>query len=474
MKFNNIPIYRDLMKYINEKNVPFHMPGHKMGLFYSGLSLKNFMELDLTELPGTDNLHDANSCINEAQTLASIAFGADETFFLVNGTTSGIHAAILSCCNMGDKVIMARDCHKSVYTGIILAGAIPIYFYPNVNKEYYIPEDYDELEIKNIIENNSDAKCIVLTRPTYYGVCYNIKKISKLAKQRNIIVIIDEAHGAHLRFSRLLPKSALELGADITIQSAHKTLPALTQTSYLHIKKGLVDVQKLKFYLTSLQSSSPSFVLLTYLDMARDIMEIHGERELKRVLECICNFKQKIQDIEGVNVIDGEILKKSEFDSTRLVINTYKSGITGIQFENILRREYKIQMEMSNLFNMVAICTISDSNEFYNKLFDAIRTIIYNNNKSYNNDTKFKITNFKTNTKLSLRDTLSKSFEQVFLKDAIGRISKEFISPYPPGIPLICPGEVITFEIIEYIEDCLNNGIAMNGIRHGNIVEVVM
>jgi len=281
----NAPIYSALKDYADENNIPFHMPGHKMGIGFPKNFAKNLPKFDITELPNMDNLHFPDGIIKEAQLLAAHAFNANKTFFLVNGATCGVHAAIMTTCEHGSKIIIGRDCHRSAIEGTILANAIPVYVNTEVDNFFGISTGVEPETLKTALEDNPDASAVFVTRPNYYGICSDIEKIVDITHSFGKILIVDEAHGAHFKFNKKLPISALDAGADICVQSAHKTLPALTQGAYLHIKSDSVDIEKLEFYLRLLETTSPSYIIMASLDMARALMEYSGKQLLDNIIK---------------------------------------------------------------------------------------------------------------------------------------------------------------------------------------------
>jgi len=468
----NIPIYNVVKKYIDTNPTAFHMPGHKLGRGIPAEILKNLAAFDVTEIPGTDNLHYPEEAIKEAQDLAAKAFGAKETFFLVNGSTCGIHAAIMTMCKKGDKLIVPRDCHKSVISGMMLAGAEPVYIRPEYMDSFGIPGTVTAESIERALEEHRDAVGVFLTRPNYYGICSDIEKIVSLVHSYGKIVAVDEAHGAHLSFCEKLPVSAMKAGADICIQSAHKTLPAFTQGAYLHVGSDKINIDRLKFFLGMLQTSSPSYIIMMLLDIARAVMEEQGSCLLERLLHNIDLFEEKVRRCAGVRLLKDEILKEGRHDATRLVINFHNAGITGFEADKILRERFNIQVEMADMKNIVCICTVADSSDDFERLYEGIKTIAPLK-QSFNKPQDFKNDIIVPKRAVNLGEVLSSDTELVSLKDAAGKASWEMITPYPPGIPLVSPGEVITEEIIKIIFNIINNGGKINGIYDNMKVKII-
>lgn len=458
-------ILSGLKKLKNDDLVSFHVPGHKMGKIFEKLGYKDILEkiytLDTTEIDGTDNLHNAKEIIKYSQDRAARVFNSDETIYLVNGTTCGIEAAIMATCHPKSKIIVNRDCHQSVINACILGDIEPIYISSKVCKKTNIIMGVDFEDTKSVIDQNLDAKALVLTYPTYYGRTFDLKSICDYAHSKNMIVIVDEAHGAHLQLSDDLPKSAIEQGADIIIQSTHKTLPSFTQSSMMHIKGNKIDVNKIKAMLRFLESSSPSYMFLTSLELAVDIYDKHGKKLMNNLIKNIENFKSKFKNNENI-IIDNNM------DKTKIFISLKKYGITGYDLDSILREKYKIQVELSNYYGVLLICTIGNDEEDFIKLEKSLEDLLLNITK----EKTLQDTNYPEcipKKILNPRDAFYSNKKTVKLEDSIGKISGEYIIPYPPGISLISPGEIITQEIITYIQQGVKSGMIVSGMRDVNL-----
>lgn len=443
----------------------FHVPGHKTGKIFQKLGYKNILEkiytLDTTEIDGTDNLHNAKEIIKESQDRSARVFNSDKTIYLVNGTTCGIEASIMAVCNPKSKIIVNRDCHQSVINACILGDTEPVYIKSKVCKKTNVIMGVDVENTKSVIDNNLDAKAIVLTYPTYYGKTFDLKSVCDYAHSKNIIVIVDEAHGAHLQLSDNLPKSAIEQGADIIIQSTHKTLPSFTQSSMMHVKGNRVDRNKIESMLRFLESSSPSYVLLTSLELAVDIYDNYGIKLMENLLSNINNFKSNFKNNENI-IIDNNM------DKTKIFISLKKLGITGYELDSILREKYKIQVELSNYYGVLLICTIGNDEEDFVRLKRALDDFILNtNDKELLEDINYPES--IPEKVLNPRQAFYSEKQSVKLEDSIGKISGEYIIPYPPGISLISPGEIITKEIITYIQGGVKSGMIVSGIKDVNL-----
>ena len=449
---------------VKDELISFHVPGHKLGKIYDKLGyteiMKNLYKIDTTEIEGTDNLHLPEGIIKKSQENTAKVFNSDYTYYLINGTTCGIEAAIMSVCSPKDKIIVNRDCHQSVINACILGDIEPIYIQPKIDEDTYILKGIDFINTKKVIDNNLDAKAILLTYPTYYGNTYNLKEICEYAKQKDMIIIVDEAHGSHLGLGEELPSSAITQGADIVIQSTHKTLPALTQASMLHIKGNKIDKNKLSSVLRMLQTSSPSYVLLSSIEIGVDIYEKYGRELMDKLIKNINTFVEEVSEIKNIDIYCGE-------DKTKIFISAKELGITGYKLDEILRKNYNIQVELSNYYGSLLICTIANENSDFLELQKALLDISNKNSKN----TLEKI-DFKMNIpqkKINPRQAYYSKTKTVLIEDSIGKVSGEYIIPYPPGISLISPGEIITKEVIDYIILCKEKGMNINGIKDTNL-----
>ncbi len=469
----NVPLYKAVMQYSRSKPTPFHMPGHKLGRGIPKEFLENLELLDVTEIRGTDNLHYPEGPVKEAQMLAAEAFGADRTYFLVNGSTCGIMAAILTLCRPGDKIIVGRDCHKSVINGIVLAGAHPVYIKPEFDNNFGISTVTPPSAVEEALDRFPDAVGVIVTRPNYYGICSDVEKIAAIAHRKGKVLVVDEAHGAHLNFSGRLPESSIRLGADICVQSAHKTLPAFTQGAYLHVGSPRIDLEKLEFNLRILQTTSPSYIIMVMLDIAREIMAKAGKSLIDNLLDEIGVFREGISRLENVEMLTKDDIFGGEHDETRIVLNFRKTGITGFDADRILRDEYNIQIEMADFYNAVCIATVADRKDDFEKLFSAVSEIsnrFAGNSPLPDNIVKeLEIPRPVLNPKEAV---MSKS-ERVPLNRAVGRICTSVVTPYPPGVPVICPGETVTEDIVEHIYAILKAGGAVNGLGANEEICVV-
>jgi len=463
-----IPIYEMLQNYIRKNPVIFHMPGHKMGNKVSNY-YKDMIKLDVTEISETDNLHDPKGAILKAEQMAAKAFLASRTFFLVNGSTCGIHAALMAVCKSGDKVIVGRDCHKSVLNILVYLKAKVFFVNPEYNDEFGIYGGYSLKNIRDAVDKNPDSVAVIITSPNYYGICSNISDIAKIVHEKNKILIVDEAHGAHLNFNDKLPDSALKSGADIVVQSAHKTLPALTQAAYLHVNGDRVNIKKIERILRIIQTSSPSFIFMASLDIAREIMQKEGMEKLDNLLDIIEKFKIRVSKLDGIKILADKYIKEGLQDKTRLVINFKDANLVGYDVERFLREKYNINVEMADLYNIVCITTICDDKISFDKLEKALEDLL--KDSSVERKAIPKINIFDDDVEVDLKDVSDCDSVLVNLKDSIGKISYNMIVPYPPGIPIILCGQEIKPWHVEYIMSLKSDII--NGISDEEKIEVL-
>jgi lysine decarboxylase len=466
------PLYKTLMDYVKNQIIPFHMPGHKQGRTFPEEYLVNLAKIDLTEVPGLDNLHNPEGPILEAQKLAAKAFGARESFFLVNGTTSGIYAAMYAVLNPDDKVLIMRNSHKSVYNGLVLTGAVPVYINPEIDYEDGIPMGVDINKLEEYLKKDESIKAVVITYPNYYGFCSDITGISDIVHKYNKILIVDEAHGAHFPFSNNLPLSSLQAGSDIVVQSVHKTLSSFTQSSILHLNSDRVDTNRLKYSLSLFQSTSPSYLLMSSLDLARDYMEKEGKNRLEKAIIIADYARHEINTLGGVRCLGEEILGSFgivDFDKTKLTVSVKNIGIKGTEAEKFLRENFNIQVEMADTFNILAMVTLADDKEKIDLLIKGIKGLA---NVKKDKKTAEEVAAYPDTPEMVLKpsETVRQKTKLISLEEAEGCVSADFIIPYPPGIPLICPGERIKKDMVKYINVLYNKGIKILGLKNNNLL----
>lgn len=451
----------DALKGIKEKDpISFHMPGHKgkNTLIEWGDYIPY---IDTTEIIGTDNLHDPKGIIKESQRLAAKAFGAKETIYSINGTTGGIYIALSAVTNAGDKILIQRNSHKSMYNGSILNRLNIEYIYPKYNEKYHILTGIDPDDIERKLQKDENIKVVTLVYPNYYGICSDIKKIAEIVHKYNRILLVDEAHGSHFKFSDKLPLSALEAGADIVVQSTHKTLPSFTQTSMIHVGTHRVDIDKLREMSVLYQSTSPSFVLMASLEIARAYMEGEGKEILENSLILQEETIKELEKINRVHVFTGDKEDTTIYHHDISKILFRVDGIPGTNLNRILTKNYNIDLEMSDYYHALALASLMNDKKDYEKLIEAVKDIA--NKEAYEEIIPISVEIKEPKIVLPIYKAFYSNKKVIDLKNSAGRVSTSFIIPYPPGIPLICPGEEITEELIQYIELLMDKGIEIIG-----------
>jgi arginine/lysine/ornithine decarboxylase len=467
-KQGRAPIYEALEKFRKQRVVPFDVPGHKRGRGNPELTEflgQKCLDVDVNSMKPLDNLSHPVSVIKEAEELAADAFGAAHAFLMVGGTTSSVQAMVLSTVAHGDKIIMPRNVHKSAINALILCGAVPVYIDPKVDKDLGIPLGMEIADVKRAIESNPDAKAILINNPSYYGICSDLKSIIDLAHEHGMKALVDEAHGTHLYFHEKLPPAGMQSGADMAAVSMHKSGGSLTQSSLL-LTGDSVDPGYVQQIINLTQSTSASYLLLASLDISRRNLALRGHGSFENVGHMAEYARNEINEIGGYYAFGSELINgKSiyDFDITKLVINTRGIGLTGIEVYDLLRDEYDIQMEFGELSNVLAYISIGDRLQDIERLAGALADIkrLYQKEK----------TGIETAEYVSpvVRATPQEAFysekETVKLTDAAGRISGESVMCYPPGIPIVSPGELITDDIITYINEAKERGCSMQGTK---------
>lgn len=464
------PLFDALLKHRNRHPIQFHIPGHKKGQgmdpAFREFVGDNVLSIDLINIAPLDDLHSPKAAIKEAQELAAQAFGADYTFFSVQGTSGAIMAMIMSVVGPGDKILVPRNVHKSTMSAIILSGAIPIFIYPEVDEEFGITHGISAESVEKAIETYPDAKVVLVINPTYFGFAADLKRIVDIAHTSNIPVIVDEAHGIHLKFHDELPISAMEAGADMAATSVHKLGGSLTQSSVLNVREGLVSVSRVQSVLSMLQTTSTSYPLLASLDCARRQLAVHGYDLIDQAIRLAKEARKRINKIPHLKVAGREKLHSSatfDMDQTKLLISVKDLGITGHQAEEWLRQNANIEVELSDLYNILCLVTLGDTKKEINLLINTLQRM----SQTFDSEACVKETEVNVPDIPALamtpRDAFYSSTEVIPFKDSAGYICAEFIMVYPPGIPIFIPGEVITEENIKYIQMNIEAGLPVQG-----------
>lgn len=474
MEQNRTPLFTAVKKYVEDKVIQFHVPGHKQGQGLPEFAVfvgQRALEMDANGMQDLDYINNPGGVILEAEELMAAAFGAEKAHFLVNGTTSGVQAMIMSACQPGDKIILPRNAHKSAIGGIILSDALPVYVQPEIQKPGMaagVPvENYEKA-----LRANPDARAIFAINPTYYGYTSDLENIVKTAHQYGTAVLVDEAHGAHMYFHEDFPATAMQLGADLSAASMHKTAGSMTQSSILLSRSEIIPPERLQQILNLSCTSSASYLLLCSLDIARRQLATRGKPVFERVLELARWARQKINQMEEFYAFGKELTGTPgsfDFDESKLGINIRCSGYTGYHLESKLRKDYNIQMELSDLNNILAIISIGHQQEDVEALVHALQDIA--RKSKYRRYERFTAMPDCPEIVIPPRQAFYSPKNTVRLSDAAGQIAGEMIMAYPPGIPVVCMGERISQDVIDYIkilkeEECQLQGPADSSIEY--------
>ncbi|MCR4639324.1 aminotransferase class I/II-fold pyridoxal phosphate-dependent enzyme [Ruminococcus sp.] len=468
----NAPIYEALRKFRRMRVVPFDVPGHKRGR--GNMELTEFlgedcMNVDVNSMKPLDNLCHPVSVIKDAEMLAAEAFGAANAFFMVGGTTSAVQSMIMYACKEGDKIIMPRNVHRSAINAIILTGAVPVYVNPDVNHQLGIALGMSVSQVEQAIRENPDAKAIMINNPTYYGICSDLQRITDIAHAHGMLVLVDEAHGTHFYFGDNFPLTAMAAGADCASVSMHKSGGSLTQSSFLLMGKN-INADYMRQVINLTQTTSASYLLLSSLDISRKRLALSGKEIFAQTVEMAEYARSEINEIGGYYAYSRELINGDsiyDFDVSKLSIYTLPIGLAGIEVYDLLRDEYDIQIEFGDIGNVLAYISVGDRKRDIERLISALAEIKRRFGKSS--------AHMLTQEYISpvVTETPRKAFyapkRSLPLAEAAGHVCSEFVMCYPPGIPILAPGELITPEIIEYIRYAKEKGCQMTGTEDINI-----
>ena len=472
-------IFDKLKNYSDSDYYAFHMPGHKRNLdLMDGTSP---YRIDITEIDGFDDLHHAEGILRDAQERAARVYHADETHFLVNGSTVGILSAILGTTEKGDSILVARNCHKSVYHAIYLNELDPVYLYPKFDTEQGLSTEIDAADVQKALEEHPKIRAVMIVSPTYDGVVSDIEKIAEIVHAKGCPLIVDEAHGAHFGFDPYFPKSANIYGADLVINSLHKTLPALTQTALLHVNGDMVKRRKVKQYLDMLQTSSPSYILMASIDacigMLEETLETHSDArsdyKYKNIFSEYANrieaLRKDLKRLKYLKIIQTD--NTDRYDRSKFVISVKHAPMSSHELYEILLHRYHLQMEMAAGNYVTAIMTCCDTADGWQRLWDALKEIddfcvaadepVQENRKL--------LANQDIKQQISLTDALDAPKAQMPLTEVAGQTAGAFINLYPPGIPIVAPGEQITQEAVDVITRYRHMNLPVQGVDHDAI-----
>ncbi|MFX3624227.1 MAG: aminotransferase class I/II-fold pyridoxal phosphate-dependent enzyme [Ectobacillus sp.] len=462
------PLYDALVCHANKRSTSFHVPGHKNGIYFPEKAQSHFssvLEIDVTELTGLDDLHDASGCIQEAENLLADLYGVQRSRFLVNGSTVGNLAMVFAVCKENDIVLVQRNCHKSIINGLQLVGVRPVFLSPFVDESTNVSVGVKYETVQAALDKYPEAKAIILTHPNYYGMAYNLKEIIALAHQKGIPVLVDEAHGAHFCLGSPFPKSAIEYGADIVVHSAHKTLPAMTMGSYLHINSTIVEAEKVSLYLSMLQSSSPSYPIMASLDLARFSLANLKNLGIEESSAFLHNIKEELRAVPQIKVIDSPMQ-----DPLRIILQT-KCSLSGYELQKLLEQE-GIYTEMADPYNVLLMLPLEPQKRYTKAPLKIKRALEHYPEKDIVKiyDGSYKI--HEAILPYGYKELDRYKTAVLPMHEAKGYVCAEMPIPYPPGIPLIMKGEIITGEHINQFQALLKSGARFQGsvnIEEGKI-----
>ena len=460
------PLFDALLTWKQRKPYSFHVPGHKNGTVFPEKArdiFESLLSIDATELNGLDDLHEPEGAIFEAEQLAAAFYGSEACYFLVNGSTVGNLAMILATCQEDEVVLVQRNSHKSVMNGLELANAKPVFLTPEVDEQTKVAKGVALKTIKAAYARYPEAKTLVLTNPNYYGMTLDLRPIIEFAKKNGMTVLIDEAHGAHFGIGKPFPESAISLGADVIVQSAHKTLPAMTMGSFLHVNKQYPFHARLKYYLTLLQSSSPSYPIMASLDLARYYLAQIDSDFKNAIIESFLDFETKLKKIKGLRLIKSESHRYQQDPLKVVVQSTY--GASGFQLQHALEQSavYPELADELNVLFMLPLAPVKNSEMLIETLKNVFQKQKYENRRQFDYGIDFHDSKPFSTLACSYQEMMNLPKTGVPFHRAVGEVSAEAVIPYPPGIPLLMKGEMITYKHVEMIRRLLESGTRFQG-----------
>ncbi|WP_289139967.1 aminotransferase class I/II-fold pyridoxal phosphate-dependent enzyme [uncultured Brevibacillus sp.] len=464
------PLYEQLERHAKRRPHPFHVPGHKMGHSFDSHAKDRFqeiLELDLTEISGTDDLHQPTGVIAEAQGLAAEAFGADETRFLIGGSTVGNVALIMTVCRPGDKILVQRNCHKSVYHGIIMARATPIFLVPAVDLATGVAAGVRREDVERALHTHPDAKAVFLTNPTYYGMGIDLAKMAATVHRFDVPLLIDEAHGAHYGFHPAFPRSAMQSGADAAVQSTHKMATAMTMSSMLHIKGDRIDRARLYRHLAMIQSSSPSYVLMASLDLARRHLVLEASSEWERLLPLLDKLRERVARLEWIEWPEqASNSVYATFDPLKLFLHLRTSQLSGFALHEYMER-FGIFPELSDDSHVLLAASSGTSA----RDLDALARLLESMSPQVEPGEERVLlpgvvsSHYLREQALPMYEAVDMPQETIALDQSLGRIVAEMVIPYPPGIPVLVPGERMDAEGLVMLQELRSGQTRFHGVQ---------
>ena len=469
------PIYEALERFREMRVVPFDVPGHKHGKGNPELTAflgEKCVGVDVNSMKPLDNLCHPVSVIREAEILAADAFGAANAFLMVGGTTSSVQSMVLSCCKRGDKIILPRNVHRSVINALVLCGAVPVYVNPDVDRKLGISLGMSVDQVRRAIQENPDAVAVLVNNPTYYGVCSDLRTIVRLAHEAGMLCLADEAHGTHFYFGDGMPVTAMEAGADMTAVSMHKSGGSLTQSSLL-LTGERVNAGHVRQIINLTQTTSGSYLLMSSLDISRRNLAQRGRTVFRKVAEMAEYAREEINAVGGYYAYGRELINGDsiyDFDPTKLSVHTRDIGLAGIEVYDILRDEYDIQIEFGDIGNILAYLSIGDRMQELERLVSALAEI----KRRYMKDSYGLLSQeyIAPEVVRSPQEAFYADKKSLPLRESEGYICSEFVMCYPPGIPILAPGERITREILDYIVYAKAKGCSLTGPEDPNIENI--
>ena len=483
MDQSKTPLFDAMVSLAESRKVSFHTPGHKSG---KGISTRfrkfvgpRVFSIDLTCLDEVDSLQKPRGVIKESQELAAEIYGADRSYFLVNGTSGGNQAMVIASLNPGEPVLVTRNVHKSVISGMIMTGCQPVFIPFRTEHGASFPLNYGTRDILDSIDRHSDIRTLYLTSPNYYGVTIDLARVAEAAHAKGMRVLLDEAHGPHLHFHPELPSSGMAAGIDLAVQSTHKIIGGMTQASMLHARKERIDLDRLSTVLRYLQTTSPSYILMASLDLARMQMATEGVKLLGRALELARWARIKIREIPGLRCANRTEIQamsggENDLDETKLTIDVRGWGVSGYQVSQRLNLEFGIQVEMADIDHVLVIVSIGDHRGDLERLVNALVALSRENHRQASRSPVPSMVFFDNLLRMTPREAFFAHHETVPLEDSTGLIASDIVTVYPPGVPLLIPGEEITAPVIDTLCRFRDSGATMDGLDMTNrFIQVV-
>lgn len=482
-------LYKELKRYSHDNFYPFHMPGHKRQLSAGpAVHFPNPYAIDITEIEGFDNLHHAKGIIRDSMEWAASVYGADKTYYLVNGSSGGILSAVSAAADTSGTILMSRNCHKAVYHGVFLNRIKSRYVYPQFMPEYGVQCGLSPLDIEKMLKRYGDISTVFVVSPTYDGIVSDIGAIGEICHRHGVPLIVDEAHGAHFRYSDVFPVSALDRGADVVIQSVHKTLPCFTQSAILHIREGYVDRERIEWFLQIYQSSSPSYVLMAGIEQGIRWMNEEGRERMREFSGELVEMRRELHGMRHLRLLGRNVAGTKDIydlDISKIIVSAKGTAINGVQLCEKLRRLYGLEMEMCTENYVTAITSVMDTKEGLERLKRGLMEI--DNSLTGDGEKKGKTEEEQGNGNgddtcsweleqvMTIYEAWESEKEEIALEDCEGRVGGEFVYLYPPGIPIVVPGERITREVLDVVLRYRGLGLSVQGLkdRENRVMEVV-